>query len=53
MLLDASGLLCYLDKDDLLHEKAVELFDTADSILVCDYVLADIYSALPGSRFES
>ncbi len=41
MLLDTSGLLCYLDKDDSLHEKAVEFFDSADSMLVCDYVLAE------------
>jgi len=41
MLLDTSGLLCYLDKDDLLHEKAVEFFDSADSMLVCNYVLAE------------
>ncbi len=31
MLLDTSGLLCYLDKDDLLHEKAVEIFDSTEA----------------------
>lgn len=41
MLLDTSGLLCYFDGDDLLHRRAVEHFDTSDSMIISDYVLAE------------
>jgi len=41
MLLDTSGLYCYFDKDDLFHEKAVEYFDSANILLVSDYVLSE------------
>jgi len=41
MLLDTSGLYCYFDKDDLFHDKAVEFFESADFMLVSDYVLSE------------
>jgi len=41
MLLDTSGLYCYFDKDDVFHEKAVEYFESADFMLVSDYVLSE------------
>ena len=41
MLLDTSGLYCYFDKDDRLHEQAVKHFEASYSMLVTDYVLAE------------
>ena len=41
MLLDTSGLYCYFDKDDRLNDLAVEHFESSDSMLVTDYVLAE------------
>ncbi len=41
MLLDTSGLYSYFDKDDSFHDKAVKYFDTVNSMVVNDYVLAE------------
>lgn len=41
MLLDTSGLYCYFDKDAVFHQKAVEYFESADLMLVSDYVLSE------------
>jgi predicted nucleic acid-binding protein len=43
MLLDTSGLLCFLHKDESQHERAVELIATTSRIrLTHNYVLAEL-----------
>ena len=42
MLLDTSGFLCYVHRDEPQHEKAVQLVDGADSILTHGHVLAEL-----------
>ena len=43
MLLDTSGLLCYIHKDESQHKKAVQLLHNADSrLLTHSYVLAEL-----------
>lgn len=43
MLLDTSGLLCFLHKDEPQHRKAVELLSTTSrALLTHNYVLAEL-----------
>ncbi|NEQ95195.1 MAG: type II toxin-antitoxin system VapC family toxin [Cyanothece sp. SIO2G6] len=43
MLLDTSGLLCYVHRDEPQHEKTVQLVDGADSrLLTHSHVLAEL-----------
>jgi predicted nucleic acid-binding protein len=42
MLLDTSGLYCYLDAADARHAQAVSLLDSATVRLVHNYVLAEL-----------
>jgi len=41
MLLDTSGLLCFLDDKDFRHSEASAFIETADSRLTTSYVLAE------------
>jgi predicted nucleic acid-binding protein len=41
MLLDTSGLLCYLHRDEVQHEDAVTFFKSAPLRLTHNYVLAE------------
>ena len=41
MLLDTSGLLCYLDGTDTRHQKAAALFDISPTLFTHSYVLAE------------
>lgn len=49
MLLDTSGLMCLLDKQDRRHAEAVRLYQAARVRLVTNYVLAE-YIALAHVR---
>jgi len=43
MLLDTSGLLCFLHKDESQHKRAVELITTTNrNLLTHNYVLAEL-----------
>ena len=43
MLLDTSGLLCYLHRDESQHQEAVELVnDASNRCLTQSYVLAEL-----------
>lgn len=42
MLLDTSGLFCFLDHGDAQHARAVALISTADMLLTHNYVLAEL-----------
>jgi predicted nucleic acid-binding protein len=42
MLLDTSGLYCYLDAGDARHGKAVSLLESAKTRLTHNYVLAEL-----------
>jgi uncharacterized protein len=42
MLLDTSGLYCYLDAGDVRHHDAVSLLDSAAVRLTHNYVLAEL-----------
>lgn len=43
MLLDTSGLLCYIHRDEPQHEKAVQLVDGAGSkLLTHSHILAEL-----------
>ncbi|MFN6566461.1 type II toxin-antitoxin system VapC family toxin [Dendronalium sp. ChiSLP03b] len=41
MLLDTSGLLCYIHSGELQHQKAVEFLNSASRSLTHSYVLAE------------
>ncbi len=49
MLIDTSGFLCFNEKEEPFHEKAVELYDSAKARLTTNYVLAE-YTALAQVR---
>ncbi|MCX6361751.1 MAG: PIN domain-containing protein [Armatimonadetes bacterium] len=49
MLIDTSGLLCYLHKDESKHTDAVTLFDASPVRLIHNYVLAE-FAALAAAR---
>ena len=49
MLIDTSGFLCFNEKEESFHEKAVELYDSAKARLTTNYVLAE-YTALAQVR---
>jgi uncharacterized protein len=42
VLLDTSGLLCYLDRSDARHESALELFRSAPVRMTHSYVLSEL-----------
>jgi predicted nucleic acid-binding protein len=49
MLLDTSGLFCYLHQRELYHQDAVDFMRSAKSMLTHDYVIAEVI-ALAHSR---
>ena len=49
MLIDTSGFLCFHEKEEPFHKKAVELYDSAKARLTTNYVLAE-YTALAQVR---
>jgi predicted nucleic acid-binding protein len=49
MLIDTSGFLCFNQIEEPYHEKAVELYDSAESRLTTNYVLTE-YTALAQVR---
>lgn len=52
MLLDTSGLLCYLHHDEPQHQKAVQLLDGTTSILLShSYILAELIALALVRRF--
>jgi predicted nucleic acid-binding protein len=52
VLLDTSGLLCYLHQDELQHQKAVQLLNsTTSSLLTHSYVLAELIALALVRRF--
>jgi uncharacterized protein len=52
MLLDTSGLLCYLHQDEPLHPEAVQLINGANTRLVThSYVLAELVALALVRRF--
>ncbi len=50
MLLDTSGLFCYLHRDELLHAEAVRLFQAAPKLLTHNYVLAEFVALCQARR---
>lgn len=52
MLLDTSGLLCYLHRDELQHDKAVRLIhDINSGLLTHSHVLAELVALALVRRF--
>jgi uncharacterized protein len=52
VLLDTSGLLCYLHRDEPQHEKAVQLVDDSTSgLLTHSHVLAELVALALIRRF--
>lgn len=52
MLLDTSGLLCYVHRDEPQHEKTVQLVDSAGSrLLTHGYVQDETYSLCDAVSF--
>lgn len=53
MLLDTSGLLCYLHRDEPQHQEAVELLNTANTkLLTHNYILAELVALALVRRFS-
>jgi predicted nucleic acid-binding protein len=50
MLLDSSGLLCYLDAGEPEHDDAVTLFDASTSKVTTSYVLAEFVALATARR---
>jgi uncharacterized protein len=51
LLLDTSGLLCYVHKSETQHQQAVQLLDSASSCLTHSYVLAEFVALALIRRF--
>ncbi|AFZ44351.1 hypothetical protein PCC7418_2195 [Halothece sp. PCC 7418] len=51
LLLDTSGLLCYLHQAEPQHEQAVEYFNLANQSLTHSYVLAELIALAEVRRF--
>jgi predicted nucleic acid-binding protein len=51
LLLDTSGLLCYLHKSEPQHEEAVQLLDSAGSSLTHSHILAELVVLAQVRRF--
>ena len=51
MLLDTSGLLCYVHHGESQHQEAVQLLSTASSSLTHSYVLAEFITLAQVRRF--
>lgn len=52
MLLDTSGLLCYLHQNEPQHQQAVQLLDSAnEKLLTHSYVLAELIALALVRRF--
>ncbi len=52
LLLDTSGLLCYLHKSEPQHQQAVQLLNTASQSLTHSYVLAELVALALIRRFS-
>ena len=52
MLLDTSGLLCFLHQDESQHAVAVELLAKANDLLTHNYVLAELIALALIRRFS-
>jgi uncharacterized protein len=50
MLINTSGLLCYIEADDARHTDAVKQFDAAPLRLTHNYVLAEIVALSQARR---
>lgn len=42
LLLDTSGLLCYLHQDERQHQQAIQFFNQSNASLTHNYVLAEL-----------
>jgi predicted nucleic acid-binding protein len=51
MLLDTSGLLSYVYRDEPRHEEAVQLLDTAGKSITHSYVLAELVALAQVRRY--
>ncbi|NJP08614.1 MAG: PIN domain-containing protein [Leptolyngbyaceae cyanobacterium RU_5_1] len=51
LLLDTSGLLCYVYKSEPQHERAVQLLDSTNHSLTHSYVLAEFVALALTRRF--
>ncbi|NBD15196.1 MAG: PIN domain-containing protein [Cyanobacteria bacterium] len=51
LLLDTSGLLCYLHKNEPQHKKAVQLLNQANQSLTHSYVFAELIALAQVRRF--
>lgn len=51
LLLDTSGLLCYLHKSEPQHQEAVQFLDSATRSLTHSYVLAELIALAQVRRF--
>ena len=51
LLLDTSGLLCYVHKSETQHQQAAQLLDSASSCLTHSYVLAEFVALALIRRF--
>jgi predicted nucleic acid-binding protein len=52
MLLDTSGLYCYLDRADARHAQAISLLDGATKRLTHNYVLAELVALCSVRRID-
>ena len=54
MLLDTSGLLCYLHFDEPKHQEAVQFLDNYDGkLLTHNYVLAELVALAIARRYSA
>jgi uncharacterized protein len=51
VLLDTSGLLCYLHQNELKHQEAMQLLNSAKKPLTHSYVLAELIALALIRRF--
>lgn len=51
LLLDTSGLLCYLHKNEPQHKKAVQLLNQANQSLTHSYIFAELIALAQVRRF--
>ncbi len=51
ILLDTSGLLCYVYRDQPGHEEAVQLLDSAGKSITHSYVLAELVALAQVRRY--
>jgi uncharacterized protein len=52
LLLDTSGLLCYIHKSERQHQQAVQVLDASNQNLTHSYVLAEFVALALARRFS-